>query len=286
MTDSIPPLAITGATGRLGGRIARMIAAAGVPQRLLVRDPARAPELSGASAVRASFTDRDALRTGLAGVPTVLMVSASETSDRVSQHLAFVDAAVAAGVEHVVYISFYGAAPDCTFTLGRDHYATEQRLRASGVGFTFLRDNLYADFLPALIGPDDVIRGPAGDGRVAAVAQDDIAEAATTVLLDPGTHVGATYSLTGPESLSITEVAAILTANLGRPISYHAETVPEAYRSRESYAAPDWQLDAWVSSYTAVAAGELAGVTGDIEHLTGHSATSFAELLGRGGAAY
>ena len=286
MTDSIPPLAITGATGRLGGRIARMIAAAGVPQRLLVRDPARAPELSGASAVRASFTDRDALRTGLAGVPTVLMVSASETSDRVSQHLAFVDAAVAAGVEHVVYISFYGAAPDCTFTLGRDHYATEQRLRASGVGFTFLRDNLYADFLPALIGPDDVIRGPAGDGRVAAVAQDDIAEAATTVLLDPGTHVGATYSLTGPESLSITEVAAILTANLGRPIGYHAETVPEAYRSRESYAAPDWQLDAWVSSYTAVAAGELAGVTGDIEHLTGHSATSFAELLGRGGAAY
>src|SRR5947209_6959938 len=82
----------------------------------------------------------------LEGVPTVLMVSASETPDRLARHTAFIDAAVTAGVEHLVYISFYGAAPDCTFTLGRDHYATEEHIRASGLRFTFLRDNLYADF--------------------------------------------------------------------------------------------------------------------------------------------
>ena len=142
-----PLVGVTGGTGRLGGRVARRLAAAGAGQRLVVRDPARAPQLPGASVVRAAFGDREAVRAALEGVPTVLMVSASETPDRVAQHRAFVDAAAAAGVGQLVYISFYGAAPDCTFTLGRDHHATEQHLRASGLRFTFLRDNLYADFL-------------------------------------------------------------------------------------------------------------------------------------------
>ena len=279
-------LAITGATGRLGGRIARHLAAAGVEQRLLVRDPSRAPELPGATVVQASYADTEQVRAALTGVTTLLMVSASESVDRVPQHLAFVDAATAAGVGQVLYVSFYGAAPDCTFTLGRDHYATEQHLLASGMASTFLRDNLYADFLPAMVGADGVIRGPAGDGRVAAVAQRDIADAATAVLLDPTAHVAATYDLTGPEALSLAEVAALLSEAEGRPVSYYDETVDEAYASRASYGAPDWQVDAWVSTYTAIASGELAGVTGDVERLTGHPATSFADLLSAGDAAY
>ena len=141
------------------------------------------------------------------------MVSGVGVADRLAQHRAFVDAAVAAGVAHLVYTSFFGAAPDCTFTLGRDHYATEEHIRASGMAFTFLRDNFYVDFLPAMVGEDGVIRGPAGDGRVAAVAQDDVADAAVAVLLDPAAHAGATYALTGPEALSLDEVAAILTAD-------------------------------------------------------------------------
>src|SRR5947209_10436068 len=177
------PLLVTGATGRLGGRVARRLAAAGVEQRLLVRDPSRAPQLARSSMAQASFSDADAVRAGLDGVSVLLMVSAAESADRLDQHLTFVDAAAAAGVEHVVYTSFFGAAPDCTFTLGRDHYATEQRIRASGMRFTFLRDNFYVDFMPALAGPDGVIRGPAGDGRVAAVAVDDVADVATAVLL-------------------------------------------------------------------------------------------------------
>ncbi len=284
MTDT--PLGITGASGRLGGRIARRLADAGVTQRLLVRDLSRAPELEGATAVRAPFGDRDAVAEALTGVETLLMVSASETPDRVAQHRSFIDGAAAAGVRHVVYISFYGAAPDCTFTLGRDHYATEEHLRHSGMSHTFLRDNLYADFLPAMVGEDGVIRGPAGHGRVAAVAQDDIADAAVTVLLDPARHANATYSFTGPESLTLDEIAAVLTAGLGRPVSYHDETVEEAYASRASYGAPDWQVDAWVSTYTAIAAGELAAVTDDVLQLAGHPATSLAALLGRGASAY
>ena len=280
------PLGITGSTGRLGGRVARKLADAGRSQRLLVRDPSRAPQLAGATAVQSSYADRKAVTAALDGLRTVLMVSASESPDRMSQHRAFIDAAAAAGVRQVVYISFYGAAPDCTFTLGRDHFATEEYLRASGMGFTFLRDNLYADFFPAMVGEDGVIRGPAAQGRVAAVAQDDIADAAVAVLLDPEAHAGATYSLTGPEALTLDEVAAVLTGAQGRPVAYQPETVPEAYASRAVYAAPDWQVDAWVSTYTAIAAGELAGVTGDIETLTGRPAISLADLLRGAGSAY
>jgi uncharacterized protein YbjT (DUF2867 family) len=285
MVDTTP-LAITGSTGRLGGRVARKLAEAGSPQRLLVRDASRAPQLAGATAVRSSYADRKAVTAALDGLRTVLMVSASESPDRMSQHRAFIDAAAAAGVQQVVYISFYGAAPDCTFTLGRDHFATEEYLRASGMGFTFLRDNLYADFFPAMVGEDGVIRGPAAQGRVAAVAQDDIADAAVAVLLHPEAHAGATYSLTGPEALTLDEVAAVLTGAQGRLVAYRPETVPEAYASRAVYAAADWQVDAWVSTYTAIAAGELAGVTGDIETLTGRPAMSLADLLRGAGSAY
>lgn len=273
------PIGVTGATGRLGGRVARLLADAGVEQRLLVRDPAKAPDLAGAAVVPAKYADGAACRDALQGVRILLMVSGSETPDRVDQHRSFVDAAAQAGVEHIVYTSFYGAAPDATFTLARDHWATEQHIRASGMAFTFLRDNLYADFFPYMIGDDDVVRGPAENGKVAAVALDDIAESAVAVLKDPQAHAGATYNLTGPQALTFDEIAAILSKATGRPIRFVDESVPEAYESRARYNAPDWQVDAWVSTYTAIAKGEMAGVSGDIAHLTGHPATSLNDLL-------
>ncbi|MGY1604263.1 SDR family oxidoreductase [Geodermatophilus sp. SYSU D00815] len=272
------PVAVTGATGRLGGRVARRLAAAGVSQRLLVRDPARAPRLPGADVVPASYGDAAAVRAALAGLPTVLMVSASETPDRVDQHRTFVDAAAAAGVRHLVYVSFYGAAPDATFTLARDHWATEEHVRARGLRWTFLRDNLYADFFPQMVGADGALRGPAGDGRVAAVAQDDVADAAVAVLRDPAAHSGRTYDLTGPEALTLAEVAEVLTRATGRAVSYVRETVEEAYASRAAYGAPGWQVDAWVSTYTAIAAGELAGVSTAVPDLTGHPARGLEQV--------
>ncbi|MEW9551346.1 NAD(P)H-binding protein [Nonomuraea sp. NPDC050783] len=270
----------TGASGKLGGRVAARLAAAGAEQRLVSRDAGRAPRLAGASAVSADYGDRAAVRRALDGAGTVLFVSASESADRLDRHRAFVDAAREADVSHLVYVSFYGASPEATFTLARDHWATEEHIRRSGLPFTFLRDNLYADFLPGMAGPDGVIRGPAGRGRVAAVAQDDIADAAAAVLLDPAAHEGATYDLTGPEALTLEEVAAALTAATGRPHAYHEETVEEAYASRAAYGAPAWQVEAWVSTYLAIAAGELAGVSDAIPALTGHPATTLAELLG------
>src|SRR6266545_4756516 len=173
-------LAVTGSTGHLGGRVARLLSAAGVAQRLVVRDPRRAPALAGATVASAAYQDGAAARRALDGVRTLFMVSASEAPDRLDQHRTFIDAAVAAGVIRIVYLSFYGAAQDATFTLARDHWATEQHVRSTGLAYTFVRDNIYLDFLPSMV-VDGVIRGPGGDGRVAAVAQDDIAEAVVAV---------------------------------------------------------------------------------------------------------
>ena len=274
-------IVVSGATGRLGGRVARRL---GGDLRLLVRDPARAPQVPGAEIAVASYDDRTALREALRGAETVLMVSAAETPGRVAQHRNFVDAAATAGVRHLVYTSFAGASPHATFTLARDHWATEQHIRASGLEWTFLRDNLYADFLPFMVGEDGVIRGPAGDGRAAVVAQDDIGDAAIAVLREPAPHAGRTYDLTGPEALTLSDAAAIIERTTGRAVRYHPETIEQAYASRRHYDAPDWQLDAWVSTYTAIAAGELATVTGDVARLTGHEATGLADLLRRGSA--
>ena len=180
------------------------------------------------------------------------------------EHRAFVDAAADAGVAHLVYVSFLGADPDATFTLARDHWATEEHVRARGLRATFLRDALYADFFPNLTGEDGVIRGPAGDGAMAAVARADVAAVAATVLRDHADHLDVTYDLTGPTAITLAEAAAIVSEVRGRPVSYHPETVDEAYASRARWNPEPWQADAWVSTYTAIAEGALAEVSGDV----------------------
>lgn len=278
-SESLPDLAITGSTGNLGGLVARILADVGQPQRLLVRDASRAPDLPDAIPVVVIYADAALAKSSLEGVKTLFMVSAAEAEDRLQQHFTFIDAAAEAGVRHIVYTSFFGAAPDAAFTLARDHYATEERIKASGINYTFLRDNFYLDFLPLLVGKDGVIRGPAGNGVMAAVARVDIARSAADVLRDPALHVGRTYNLTGPEDISLQQAAELLTEGTGRTISYHEETLEEAYASRASYGAPAWQVDAWVSTYTAIATGELAGPTSAVHELTGREPLGLADFL-------
>ena len=227
-------LAVTGSTGTLGGLVARELAAAGVSQRLLARTPSRAPQLPGATAVPFAYEDRASSIQALEGIETLLMISATENANRLDQHRTFIDAARDAGVEHLVYTSFLAAAPDSVFTLGREHYVTEEYIKASGLSYTFLRDNFYIDFMPAIVGEDGVIRGPAGDGRASVVARADVARVAATVLQNPAAHRNASYGMTGPEALSLTDVAAIIAAHRGTPVTYHNETIPEAYESRRA----------------------------------------------------
>ena len=271
-------LALTGSTGHVGGAVARLLAADGIPSRLLVRDPGRAPKLAGAEVVRAEYAGNGSAE-ALRGVETLLMVSAAESADRVQVHASFVEAAVAAGVRHVVYTSFVGAGDTSGFLLGRDHGATEALIRDSGLEHTFLRDNFYAEVFLEFADDSGAIRGPAGSGRVAAVSRRDVAEVAAHVLRDPDTHRGRTYDLTGPEALDLDEVAQVLSRVTGREHRFVDETMEEARRSRQGYGAPDWLVDAWISTYTAIRDGELEHVSDDVPRLLDRPATSFADAV-------
>ena len=275
-------IGVTGATGAVGGMTARLLAEAGLPVRLLVRDPARAPRLPQAGVARVSYGDPAAVE-ALRGVRTLLMVSAAESEDRLGLHRAFVDAAAEAGVRSVVYTSFVGAGDASGFTLGRDHGATEDALRASGMSPTFLRDNFYAEVWPSFADEQGTVRGPAGKGRVAVVSRRDVAEVAARVLAErdesPLRHADVGYDLTGPEALSLEEIAAVLTRVTGRPHRYQEETVAQARASRAPYRAPEWQLQAWISTYTAIRDGELENVSEDVPRLLGRPATTFAEAV-------
>jgi uncharacterized protein YbjT (DUF2867 family) len=110
------------------------------------------------------------------------------------------------------------------------------------------------------------------------VARADVADVAVALLLSDG-HDGATYDVTGPEALTMGEIAATLAALSGKPIRFKDETLDEARASRAPYGAPDWQVDAWISTYTAIAAGELDVVTDTVQALTGHAPRSLADFV-------
>ena len=99
------------------------------------------------------------------------MVSAAESPTREQEHLTLVRAAQAAGIQHLVYLSFAEARPDSTFTLARTHAATEEAIRRSTMKYTFVRDNFYSEMMATIANTDGIIAGPAGDGRVACVSQ-------------------------------------------------------------------------------------------------------------------
>jgi uncharacterized protein YbjT (DUF2867 family) len=271
-------IGLTGSTGALGSRVTRLLADGGQPLRLLVRDPGRAPRVGAETAIVSDYTDGDAARAGLRGCHTVLLVSARESADRVSEHRSMIDAAAAAGVEKIVYISFQSAAPDATFTFARDHFHTEQLIAASGLRYVFLRDSLYQAGLTGMVGPDKTIRGPAGDGAVAAVSHDDVAAVAARVLTDDQWD-GQTLDVTGPAALTLDEVAAELSAVTGRQVRYQAESEQEAYASRAHYGAPPFEVRGWVTSYQAIATGELATVTSTVEQIAGKRPQTFADYL-------
>jgi NAD(P)H dehydrogenase (quinone) len=271
-------IALTGATGQLGGRVARRLAQQGAPVRLVVRDPSRAPALPGTGIARAEFSDAGAMRAALDGARTLLLVSASEAQDRVAQHTTAIDAAVSAGVARIVYLSFLGAAPDATFTFARDHWHTEQYLRGTGVPFTALRDSLYLDLLVEFVGADGVLRGPAGQGRVAPVCRDDVADVVAAVLLESGLD-GEVLDVTGPEAVTLGELTEAIGEAAGRPVRYQPETLDEAYASRAGSGVPGWMVDGWVSTYTAIAAGELAVVSDTVRRLTGHAPLGVRDYL-------
>jgi len=303
-------IAITGAGGKLGGSVAARLARLGIRQRLIVRDPIKAPDLPGAEvAIASSYGDAVAMGRALAGVETLLLVSARDkfglllqsalkketppAYDRIQEHFTAIDAAAAVGVRHIVYLSFVNPVPDATFILGKDHYYTEEHIRKLGLPFTFLRTTLYMDNVPVSVSEDGVIRAPAGEGRVAWVARDDIADAAAAVLADKRNQ-GQVYDITGPEALTMAETAERLSLAAGRRITYQMQTPHEARTLRTSsrldrfeaerravtgQGLSDYEVEVMVTHYLQIATGELARVSDSVRRLTGHEALSLAEYL-------
>jgi NAD(P)H dehydrogenase (quinone) len=302
--------AVTGATGEMGGRVAVRLARLGLPQRLIVRDPTRAPHLSGAEVCRvSSYGDPAAMGKALSGVETMFLVSAHDVMglikeseehnkavphyDRLHQHISAVSAAAAVGVRRVVYLSFLNAAPDATFILAREHYRTEEFIRSTGIAFTFLRQDLYMDKVPQHVMKDDMIRACAGEGRVAWAARDDIADVAVAVMTGDG-HEGQTYEVTGPEALTMAETAERLSAVIGRKISYQPQTPHEVRvhrnmsrmvdheadrRAAIGRGITDLELEVWVSHYLQIATGEAGPASDAVPRLTGHPGQSLVDYL-------
>jgi len=304
--------AVTGATGEIGRRVVERLARLGLAQRLIVRDPSRAPRLPGAEICQvASYGDPAAMGKALAGIETMFLVSAHELMgvikqsveqnkaipyyDRLHQHISAVSAAAAVGVRRVVYLSFLSSEPDATFVLAREHFRTEEFIRSTGVAFTFLRQGLYMDKVPQHVMADDVIRACAGEGRAAWTARDDIADVAVAVMTGAG-HEGRTYDVTGPEALTMAETADRLSAVLGRRITYEAQTPHEVRTHRNTSRMVDHEasrravtgagiteleLEVWVTHYLQIATGEAAAVSDTVPRLTGHPAQNLKDHLER-----
>ena len=272
-------IGITGVTGKLGSYVADLVDQQGIASIHLARSPERAKVYASAEIRRMSYANTPKVVEALKGIDVLLVVSARENPERVKEHKEFLDAAKLAGVEHIVYTSFYGADEKATFTLSRDHAQTEAYIKELGFTYTFLRDNFYLDFLIDIALENGEIRGPAGSGKVSAVARKDTSSVAAEILLHAKKWENQTLNLTGPEDLSMEEIVALLSKESGKTITYVDESVEEAYESRKRWPAQNWEYDAWVSTYTAIKAGEQDGVSTDVEKVLGRPAMSLIDIL-------
>lgn len=244
-----------------------MLALDGQRRRLMTRSPERAPKLADAETVRGDFAEPATLDEAFAGVSTALVVSASgKPGERAEQHRNAFQAAAHAGVGHVVYLSLQGAAPDSKYPFSRDHYLSEQYLLATGLPCTVLRNAFYLDMFLDKFDSQGVVRGPAQQGRGAFVSREDVARTAAAVLRKPP---GGIYDVTGPESLSVADIARQMSTLVGRQLRYEEETIDTA-RARLSKLEPlAWRVDLSVGWFEAIAAGELQRTSDAILRFTG-----------------
>jgi NAD(P)H dehydrogenase (quinone) len=217
-------LVITGGSGKLAQRAAELLLARIAPQDLIVtsRTPAKLRWLAerGVTVRQADFAVPETLRAAFAGAERMLLVSATDLSQRTAQHRAALDSAKAAGVRHVVYTSGLEPEPPNPAVVAPSHHATEQALVQSGVEWTILRNSLYADYqIPE--GLQAIAAGALvhnrGAGKVAYVSREDCAAVAAAVLVAAG-HAGKCYDVTGPRAYAASELAALYGELGGRPV--------------------------------------------------------------------
>ena len=271
---------LTGATGTNWTEIARLLAGRGVPFHAMVRDPGRATDLaalSGATVVEGDFDDAESVARALGGAERVFLLTPS-TERAEAQQLAFVEAAQRAGVRHLVKLSQYAASADSPVRFLRYHAAVEQAVRDSGMGYTFLRPNLFMQGLLHFTGTvarDGSFAAAAGDAAVSVVDVRDIARVAVAALTEPG-HEGKTYTLTGPQALTHADMARAISEATGKPVRY-VDVAPEAMgAAMVEMGMPPWQADGLVEDYAHYRRGEAASVETGVEEATGQPPGTFA----------
>lgn len=183
---------VTGASGHVGGGVARLLAERGIAARRFARDAARLPDLAGSPVAIGDYADSASLDLAMTGVETVFLASAGAAPlKRAALHGNVIDGAARAGVERLVYLSLQGASATSPFPYSADHLLSEAHLKQSGLSWTILRDSFYQDLIPTLADETGLIRDPGGDGKVAWVARRDVVEVAAAVLTQDR-HAGRT----------------------------------------------------------------------------------------------
>lgn len=215
-------IGITGATGQLGRLIVAALKAKHPPADIvaLVRSPEKAADL-GVEVRKAHYDDPATLDAALAGVNTLLLISASEVGRRVPQHRNVIQAAKKAGVQRIVYTSLLHAETS-PLSLATEHRETEAMLAASGIPHTILRNGWYTENYTGTISgalAGGALIGAAGDGRISSAARADYADAAVAVLTSDG-HAGRLYELAGDDAYTLTDLAAEISKQTGRTIPY------------------------------------------------------------------
>jgi uncharacterized protein YbjT (DUF2867 family) len=280
-------LLVTGATGNVGRELVRELDAACVPFRVLARDPGRAAALpAGAERVRADLDDPATLAPAFAGADRLFLLTPGIGTDHVRHAVA---AAQAAGVRHIVHLSSFNVLGDPMPAMGRWHHEREQVIRASGIPATFLRPGGFMtnafDWLPT-IREDGYVMNPAGQGRYAPIDPADIAAVAALALTGEG-HQGKEYVLTGGETFTVAEQAAVLSAATGLGIEVREPATPgEAVRARFPGGAPQALADAILEGFALLRADTTGLRTGTVRRLLGREPGTFADWCKRNADAF
>ncbi|TYB56351.1 SDR family oxidoreductase [Nonomuraea sp. PA05] len=265
---------ITGAGGTVSRAVLRSLESSpggAADVRVLVRDPAKAP--SGVQIAVGDLDEPGTLEEAFRGVRALWLLTAMGP---LAPHRSMnaVWAARQAGVEHVVRMSAIGAAHDAPTRNGRLHALSDVELAASGLDWTIVRP---AFFMQNLFGSvnGDTLYGALGEGRIGMVDVRDIGDFAAEVLRAPTRHRGATYTLTGPASISLSTVAADLSQVYGTPITYQPVPVEAGVRSMLEAGMPEWDAKVTGEYLTAYSKGWGDYTTQDFEKVMGRPARSF-----------
>ncbi|MDB4997743.1 MAG: NmrA family protein [Myxococcaceae bacterium] len=290
------PLLVTGASGHLGRRVVELLLASEQTKGRKIVATTRTPDKLADLAARgvevraASFDDAASLATAFRGVERALIVSTDaldRPGRRFEQHKVAVEAAQDAGVRHVVYTSLTHPDPDSPITLAPDHWNTEKAIKDFGFTYTFLRNNIYADYL--LSGLAYAVRtgklvNAFGTGAVGYVARDDCARAAAAALASSFDE-RAVLDITGPAAVTQTELAAIVTELTGRDVQYVPVDADTQKKNLVGAGLPPAVAELLVSFELAAAKGQLAVTSSAVLELTGTAPMSVRELLAANTAA-